>query len=206
MSNSEKMPAEQANTIAQSFIAHIDDLPAEIMIAGSLRRKKQMVGDIELVVVPANPGQFLARLDKLVITGAAKKAVYSNGTHRWGEKYRGLVYEGARIEVFLADADNRGFIYWLRTGPGDAGTFVMQQMIFKKFPYRCIGGYLVDGEDGARLSVPDESEWFRLLSMPYVAPPMRTLDLYMQTRVAPVTERHYAALQPVDKPVQSTLF
>lgn len=86
-------------------------------IAGSVRRGKPEVGDIEHVVMPkfGKQGNELWMLldsmlpdDGIEAAGIVEKAVYPNGTNRWGEKYRGVMFRGFRHEVFIADAMNWG--------------------------------------------------------------------------------------------------
>lgn len=104
--------------------------------AGSIRRKKQHVADVEHVIIPAFgdvPGKdlfatptrtnlLLTCLDGLVETSVASKHVYggANGaTWRWGEKYRGVDFRGFNHELFCADADNWGATLAIRTGPAE---------------------------------------------------------------------------------------
>lgn len=196
MSDGLRVAAGAARRIAEGVQIGLADVcragalgEAQIEIAGSLRRGTPTVGDIEIVALPEHAPTLLARLDKWVATGAVKKAIYSDGTTRWGEKYRGLIVEGMRVEVFLADADNWGYILWLRTGPGDANRYVMEQLQRLNAPYRPQGGYWHvvgaqrDAESTAqpstRIRVPDERELFRLLgSAQVIAPGERSLQRY----------------------------
>lgn len=180
------------------------DVCERIEIAGSLRRKKPDVGDVEIVVLPKDAPTLLARLDYMVATAVVSKAVYSDRTNRWGEKYRGLTYDGVRIEVFLADVHNWGYIYWLRTGPGDANTWVMQQCSYRKAPYRAEGGYWKI--DGQKIHVPDEREMFRLLGVDYVpTPESRSMALYERVMRWTWADELTLVDEP-NKPTQSVMF
>lgn len=177
-----KYSAREVRPVAEYVVGDLSDLCATIEIAGSLRRGKPYVGDVEIVALPKRASELLARLDTWVATGKAWKAIYSNGTTRWGEKYRGLRLARSEftVELFLADADNWGYVYWLRTGPGDANAYVMQQCIARHSPYRAVEGYWREVESGRRLRVAEEAELFRLLGMAYVYPKDRTLDDYQR--------------------------
>jgi DNA polymerase/3'-5' exonuclease PolX len=168
---------------AQRLVDELRDLCQRVELAGSLRRKKATVKDVEIVVLPTHRAQLLARLDLWVATGRIRKADYQAGTNRWGEKYRGFIYGGIRFELFIADADNWGYLLWLRTGPGDANQYVMQQLIYQKAPCRPAEGYFREcdaaGEPtGARLRVAEERDLFALLGMPMLPPEARTLEAY----------------------------
>lgn len=102
--------------------------------AGSVRRRRQEVGDIEHVIVPAFdnlPSNTLFaepertnllwfHLDALLkLRGELEKAIYGATGPRWGEKYRGVSFRGFTHELFTADADNLGSVLAIRTGPAD---------------------------------------------------------------------------------------
>lgn len=202
---------DDADEIAANFIKLVDDIPGTWRICGSVRRRKPLVNDIELVVVPASRAAFNARLDRLVMDGVVEKSVYSNGTHRWGDTYRGLDFMDMRIEIFAASPQNVGYITWLRTGPGDANTYVMQNL----------GGWPVRFEDGAawyctyengrkesqyKIQVPNEVVLFRLIGMEAVPPEQRTVTAYQRLlkKMRP-SEAFLASLAVVDEAPKRTL-
>lgn len=174
MSNDERRPYDEALPIAQSLARTIYPYCEVLYIAGSLRRQKLTIGDIELVAIPSP--NLLTFLDGMVIRGEASKAIYSNGTNRWGNSYRGLDYQGMKCEIFLADENNIGYQYWLRTGPGDANTYIMQYCSWKKAPYRAHNGYWWHGE--SKLAIRGEHELFEMLGIPYLEPQQRTQEVY----------------------------
>lgn len=180
MSSDVKVPAEQARAVAQQIVVSLAGICETIAIAGSVRRGKAMVGDVEIVAHPYHAPELLARLDRWIATHEAYKAVYSDGSNRWGKKYRGLKIPGfdAHVEIFLADADNWGYQYWLRTGPGEANTYVMSQCIHFNSPYRAVEGYWQI--DGKKLRVTDEVDLFHLIGMPFIEPRERSLEQYQK--------------------------
>lgn len=172
-----------------SFAALIRPYTTRLEIAGSVRRKKAEVKDGELVAIAA-PG-LLDFLDYLVEVGAITKAEYgASGSHRWGPKYRGLIWRGLRVEIFLTDAHSWGYQFALRTGPGEANTSLMS--LLPRSPIRVRDGEVLTakswtkvgdkwrGVDERRLHVPDESTWFVLLGMPYIYPEFRHDDFYLK--------------------------
>lgn len=175
MSNSERRPYEEALPIAQSLARLINPHCEQVIIAGSLRRHKETVGDIEIVAIPTPA--LLPFLDSLICKGSASKAIYSDGRNRWGNTYRGLDYQGMKCEIFLANKDNIGYQRWLRTGPGDANTYVMKFCSWKKAPYRAANGYWWHGD--TKLSITTEQALFDMLGMKYLEPHQRTEDAYM---------------------------
>jgi hypothetical protein len=175
VSSDKRVPAEEARKVAEQLIYHLAPVREHITIAGSLRRGKPDVGDIELVGM-TSPA-LLPLLDKLVSEGVAEKAVYSDGRTRWGTNYRGLLFQGMKCEVFIADQWNVGVQLWLRTGPGDANTYIMKNCAWKRAPCRAKDGYWWHGE--TRLCIQSEQALFDLLGMKYLEPHERTEDAYM---------------------------
>lgn len=116
-------------------------------IAGSVRRMRPEVGDVDHVVIPSivteplhvqapmfgevldKPRKptarnlMLARLDELVDAGELVKAVHSDGKNRWGPKYRTVVLPGQdpatafKHELWSASEGSWGAILSIRTGP-----------------------------------------------------------------------------------------
>lgn len=157
-------------------------------IAGSVRRRRETVGDIEHVVIPregvARPvGAFIDervnlvtnRLDWLLEDGVIEKQVKSDGLARWGPLYRALVFEGRVHEVFLADEANWGCILAIRTGPAELSA-CLQRRFNSGGLYRQCDGYLryTGGPaSGEIVSVPQEQGYFNLAGVPFVGPDMR---------------------------------
>lgn len=180
------MNLSQAKEIADEFAALLRPVCERVEVAGSVRRAdKSFVKDIEIVVIPTR--EYYALLESMLADGTIAKAIYDfrKGTTRWGEKYRGMVYRGLRIEVFCADAINWGYILWLRTGPGDSNTAAVQALN-EDTNLRCIDGYVwfshhweregekwVARDEQQRVILREEEDWFRAIGMPYIPPNAR---------------------------------
>ncbi len=179
MSSDEKKPLAEARDVALEMVFMLGDVCKDIQVAGSVRRGKAMVGDIEIVALPKHKHDLHSKLETMLHRGTISKAFYGiSNTNRWGEKYKGMMYKGFKVEVFSADEHNWGYVYWLRTGPAESNAWVMQRLLVGKSPYRPNEGYFWVKDK--KVSVPDEKEMFRLLGMPFVEPPSRTLDRYEQ--------------------------
>lgn len=168
-----------ARAAANTLVALINEQCERVEIAGSIRRGKAEVKDAELVVIPRTG--LWPLLDTLVKQGVVDKARYGDkGTTRWGDKYRGVLVDGVKVEIFAADAVNWGYQLWLRTGPGDANTHVMKWRSFtqRTATWEAKDGYIHDAASSARLIVPDEATMFAILGTAYIPPHERTLALY----------------------------
>jgi len=155
--------------------------------AGSLRRQRPEVGDIEHVIEPAvgdverGDGLFTIKeptnllwhhLDALLRGGHVTKHVYGATGFRWGERYRGVDYRGFNHELFKADADNWGAILLIRTGPADYSERFVTRLKSGGM-YRQQDGYVIHVASGRRVKVDSEERYFGLVGAEYVAPRFR---------------------------------
>jgi DNA polymerase/3'-5' exonuclease PolX len=156
-------------------------------IAGSIRRRKMDVGDVEHVVIPrfgaviVSTGLFTetktinllcARMEELVAAGTIAKHIYGGSGPRWGEKYRGSEFGGMLHEVFMADARNFGSVLLIRTGPAEFSERIVT--IFKDGGMlRQQEGYLRYTASGEVVPVPDEATYLRLAGLSYISPENR---------------------------------
>lgn len=109
------MKLEEAQVIAERIKAELAPHCERIEIAGSIRRKKPEVGDIEIVAIPKpyDIGLFESGITPVV--------------NQW-EKVKGelpckytqrILPEGIKLDLFFAEPDNWGLIYAIRTGNAD---------------------------------------------------------------------------------------
>lgn len=194
-----KRTYREALTDATAFRDRFATLYERWEIAGSVRRGKSEVGDIEHVVIPkfgevAVGGGLFAQtatvnlvwheLERLAAAGQLQKHVYGATGFRWGEKYRGVDFNGFNHEIFCADADNFGPTLAIRTGPAEfsqrlvvalrhGGMCNKHGKVWRYHPCAC-GGKCPDCEDGdildVSLAVPDEREYFKLCGLNWIEP------------------------------------
>lgn len=171
----------------RTFVAMLKPHCVELTVGGSVRREKPDVKDVKLIVMPQPT--LLPFLDRLVANDTISKALYG-GKPRWGDKYRGMVFAGVKFEIFTYDADNRGYQLWLRTGPGDAGHYVMGQLSQRHAPF----GFQTHAYLGTRewkkgklefmpnlskkLRLSSEHDLFTLLGLPFIEPKDRSVERY----------------------------
>lgn len=195
-----KRTLQTADADALAFRAH---WPANAWeswtVAGSVRRRKHEVGDIEHVIIPrlgpapgAPPNLFSEpaptvnllwhHLDRLVAEYALARHIYPNSARRWGDRYRGIDYRGCNHEIFLADRDNLGAILAIRTGPADYSRYLVTRL--RHQGYLQHAGYVrdlrpYDGRQPADpaaqpiVPVPTEECYFQLCDLPWTEPQHR---------------------------------
>lgn len=174
---------------AEDLVRALAPSCVRIMIAGSVRRLRPEVADIEVVAVPK-----IETFERLV----EEDLLHFKRTTQWnfleevlrrivprfekdGERYKKFFYpldEERRIAVdlFLATPDNFGLILFIRTGPAEYSKAVIGGRLrargFCSHEGRVY--HLVDGKPtDAPLSTPEEDDIFRLAGMKPVPPAER---------------------------------
>jgi DNA polymerase/3'-5' exonuclease PolX len=200
MAEKTRIPLAEAEALADEVVDLLAPVTDRIAVAGSIRRKRPDVGDLEVVAIPAvvmaeeQVDMFTTRqvavdlLDsrcrQLRADGVFADRLDKNGRPAFGSLYKRLSYRGVALDLFSCRESNWGVILLIRSGPSAfSRAFVTQ---------RRLGGLLPNDlrvEDGAlwrgaeRLSTPEEQDCFRLAGLPWLAPEQR--DSWMEVRCAP---------------------
>lgn len=156
----------EAYEIALRVLKDLRPFCSRIEIAGSLRRKKSDVGDIEIVAIPLpyNTGLFEDGLASVV--------------NKW-EKVKGelpckytqrVLPEGIKLDLFFAEESNWGLIFAIRTGSADFSHKVLASGWVRQ-GFNSDAGYLFRG--GIKYDVREEQDLFRLLGLSYIEPENR---------------------------------
>lgn len=202
MSQGNRIPHADAMAIAERLVATLEPACERIAIAGSLRRAKPMVGDIEIVCVPRwenvpIPGLLettwhsVDRLEELIREMLERRAIEArqvenhraDGTvdyqTKLGPAFKALVAAGMPVDLFIVRPPaSWGVIFGLRTGPGDWNTRLVTDC--KAIGRRVAGGQ-VEAWDGATSSwvavpTPEEEDFFRAIGQSWVEPRDRHPD------------------------------
>lgn len=200
MSGETRFPAKVGFDMALMVMGWLADVTERIEIAGSLRRDKQDLGDVELVMMPkfeatrnlfGEPTGKInlldARCDEMLTMGLVQKRLNKNGhAIAWGERYKALVVNGIPLDLFIVMPDRQwGPTMLIRTGPGSANQVLITAEGVKNSDGN--RGILPKGmvwDDGAlwkggrRVDTPEERDVFAALDMPYIPPYARTVEDY----------------------------
>lgn len=167
------IPLDYATEIADKIMALLQPYCERIEIAGSIRRKKSEVKDIEIVLIPRVRDLPLLKIqiDKWKKNKGNFPCLY---TQRW-------LPEGIGLDLFVATPDNWGLQYAIRTGPANYSHHVLA-MGWSKKGYHSKGGILyptskVYGEDRLDYSKPiylrEEIDVFNFIGLPWREPQNR---------------------------------
>lgn len=201
------MRRSEALPLAQSLLADLEPVCKRIEIAGSIRREKPDVGDIELVLIP-EPGELVKDRD---LFGEVVAEHYRNGFDDWigfalahggwdwqldpvnrrnGDAYKRLqhVESGVCADLFIVDERSWGGALAIRTGPAD---FSQALVTIARRQNKCVAsGYLLHahpkhgdrGCDRGKLCplikpTPEESDFLEALGLDWIEPPARKAEL-----------------------------
>ena len=177
-----KIDLNEAEKIANKVREHILSSMTRVEIAGSIRRRKDIVGDIEICGIPANRERLISLLSEVgqhIKPGVPGAVPW---TPKVSAKYlRVRLAEGMNLDVFLATPDNWGGLYMMRTGSGaspDGNPFHgFIPGIFGRWKKMSGGGRMTECmptmPDGTQLPIPEEHDFFELLEMNFVPPDER---------------------------------
>lgn len=194
MSAGEPIRWAEAQAVATELVGELADACARIEIAGSIRRRKGEVHDLEVVAIPATAERLGAdlwggsvtvdlleeRIAELIgcdrLVPRAVEVRRRDGSvelsRRMGSAYKALVYRGMPVDLFITDADRWGCILALRTGPGDWNTRLVTEC--KALLRRVEDGRVL--HLGRVVPTPEEADFFAALGVPWVDPCDRTVD------------------------------
>jgi DNA polymerase/3'-5' exonuclease PolX len=156
------MKLEEAKKIADRVVEEIKPFCDKIEIAGSIRRQKEDVGDIEIVCIPTSNKafEFKTIVDKW-------KKVKGDALGKYTQR---ILPEGIKLDLFIANRDNYGLILLIRTGSAEFSKWI----IGVKLPeagYKCRGGYLWN-KKGDMMAM-EEEDIFKLANINYCPPERR---------------------------------
>jgi DNA polymerase/3'-5' exonuclease PolX len=201
VSEKQRIPLDEARALADEVIDVLEVTVDRIAVAGSIRRGRPDVGDVEIVCIPRyvegvrqvdmftqtteRVDLVTARCRDLLDAGVMAHRLDKNGRPSFGEKYKRLTFKGFPLDLFSTQADQWGVILLLRTGPAEFN----QQLVLKASQ----GGWLTRGyffRDGRLWRLPppydaslveyavaipthEEADVFRALGYQFVFPEKR---------------------------------
>lgn len=180
MSEGTKVPFEEAKKIADELVVLLGEGFERLEIAGSLRRKKELVGDIELVGIP-KPVQVRGLFGTYEVPSIEPivdlMRSFGYTVDKAGDKYLKFVAEHQMsVDLFLCGPKTWGCIFMIRTGSAE----FTRRMVTRK-SYR---GWCPDNmqfaigrlwRDEGALDTPEEEDVFREMGLPYMLPEEREL-------------------------------
>lgn len=158
--------------IAQQVVEDVQPYADRVAIAGSLRRNKPTVHDIEILCIPKPSnmvdmfGDPVADADDMVTAAFRGHLSYDlrpnkAGRTTYGPKNKLLIHKesGVAVDLFSTTAENWGMALVIRTGSADFNVWLMQRFKKMGIDAHAYGGLTLD--TGEEISLPTEEDVFR---------------------------------------------
>jgi DNA polymerase/3'-5' exonuclease PolX len=186
-----KMNNQDALELAQDMISILKPACTRIEVAGSIRRGKEDVKDIEIVAIPdleikpariplefgkPVPKQHKTKLDEILTFQRDHSGMRFL---KWGDKYKKLAFadKDIYVDLFLVTPPaSWGVQYLIRTGPADFSHWMVTQRRYGgALPNSCRvkdGTVWVEGEK-QKYPLPEEEDFFKLCGLEWIEPDQR---------------------------------
>ncbi len=180
-----RVPALTAQHAAENFMGDLSPFCQRMVIAGSLRRMRPHVGDIELVCIP-EAGEVIGvdlfgealpspidrltdGLRQLINDGIFSYRLNDKGQTMFGPLNKYLVHNvsGIKVDIFTTTFENWGQTLFIRTGPAQWNMGAMTRLRELGMEGHVTRPITRDGKD---LLCPTEEHVFDLLGWKYVEP------------------------------------
>jgi DNA polymerase (family 10) len=155
--NFEKTTRESALEVANYLQKEIAEFCERFAIAGSIRQGKEMVGDIDMVIIPKAPvDEFIAKIkEKIEFEYGGTKKLFG-------------MFQGRPINIFITTPDSYGACLYQSTGPALYNVHKRRLAKTKGFKLNEYG--LFDRETGEKVAGESEESIFEALGWSYREP------------------------------------
>ena len=178
-----RFPRADAIAVARELVGFLTPAVNRLVIAGSLRRRRPAVGDVEVLYIPKffteRDGLFDTRnvnmadleLETLLKACILRKRTTASGAEPWGPKNKFAVHTRTGIPVDLFQAAEANWWNYLvcRTGSADTNIRIASAAKAKGWTWKPYGAGFLDDHGAWRL-VRSEQDVFTLAGLPYLEP------------------------------------
>ena len=181
MSARETYPAAQAMMIADAMLHLLSPVCDRVVVAGSLRRKKAEVGDIELLYIPAFGNRQLDMfttgpvnladelLGRMLAPGEILKRPGRAGGFTWGQWNKFALHRsGIPIDFFATTAERWWMSLVIRTGGRETNLKLTTGAQARGMTLNAYGAGFT--KDGDTIPVASEEDVFALAGVPFHPP------------------------------------
>lgn len=179
------MSLRTARAVATEMIEALRPYCHRVEVAGSIRRGKAWVNDIEIVAIPKSTvrqpdvdifGEPLGkptvvRDPGFVMVVDSLAEVIVKGNPQTGRYIQFVTTDGTKVDLFTATPKTWGYIQLIRTGSADFSRAVALR--WSQLGYKGVEGQLT--RFGKPVPVPEEADLFALLHMAVPPPHQREL-------------------------------
>jgi DNA polymerase/3'-5' exonuclease PolX len=191
MSTIAPVPAAEAKQVARDFVDVLHDVCERLVVAGSLRRRKPYVKDVEILFVPKFSSAAQVRSDFFIAPPApapvnlAERTIQTlldarliaprpnvNGINAWGPTNKLAVHvpSGMRVDLFTATPENFFNYLVCRTGGERNNVEICEAANRKGWKWNPYGSGFTSLTTIAKHIVTSERDVFDFVGIPYCQP------------------------------------
>lgn len=182
-----RIPLAEVEPIARELVELLRPACHRIEIAGSIRRRRETVRDIELVAMPrltpladmfGRAGAMVAdELNELLGRLLAEGRVEMRSPKRWGARFKAMIYRGVPVDLFsVLHPAQWGVVFCIRTGPAEfSHRLVKDRRYGGLLPAWATvrGGAIYHRQTGRLIETPEESDLFAVVGVEFIPPEAR---------------------------------
>jgi len=155
-----KMTLERAQKVADAVVKRLSPYCQRIEIAGSIRRRKPWVNDVDLVLVPKDLWNLHSELMKL---GQLKMS---------GKKIMRVMVGSTQVDLYIAEPETWATLLLIRTGSKENNIRLCSRAKDMGWHLAASGDGLFN-EKGERIAGDSEISIYNALGLPYQRPEER---------------------------------
>ncbi len=161
----ERRRLDEAISIARSFINHLKRIPEvqRISEAGSVRRRKETIKDIDILIVSSNPSYVMERF----VSHPMVREVISKGETRSSVRTK----EFMQVDLRIVETDSFGSALAYFTGSKEHNIKLRDMAKGRGLKINEYG--IFDEKSGEKLGGREEEDVYRILGLQYVPPELR---------------------------------
>lgn len=163
--DTDRVPAADAIAIAEELVARLGTVPGveEVTFAGSLRRMRDTIGDIDLLVATADPAPVMTAfresdlVERVLVAGDTKTSV--------------VLRRGIQADLRTVPPDSWGAALLYSTGSAAHNVRLRERALRRGVTLNEYG--LSGRHDGEHVAGRTEEEVYAALGLPWIPPPVR---------------------------------
>jgi DNA polymerase (family 10) len=166
------MELQKAQSIADEIVSRLKPFCSRISVAGSIRRQKPWVRDVDIIAIPSSQGQFIGVLQTMgVIKMGGKKLIRVELQYGYPS--------GLMLDIYIATAETWATLLLIRTGSTLHNIKLCKLALSKNMKLHADGSGLfkieAQGCEGVEVRIAGDSEEsiFEKLELPYEEPEKR---------------------------------
>ena len=178
-----RWPRADALAVAREICARLSPHCERLVVAGSLRRKKQDVGDVEILYISRleeRQADLLTtemvsladeEIARMLADGTLSKRPSRTGGTAWGSKNKlALHRSGLPVDLFRTAAESWWNYLVCRTGPADSNTRIATEAQRRGYQWNPYSSGFTRLADGTTFPMQSEEAVFAFVGLPYCAP------------------------------------